>query len=108
MSKINNDVTKSSFFPKNRNTHKAKNFNKTLVEKNDITRQKELESATGTHAKVDISDKIRDFAKIKSAVDRSPEIDNSGKVNKLREQIKSGKYKVDYDALAEKILATEF
>ena len=41
-------------------------------------------------------------------MDRSPEIDNSEKVNKLREQIKSGKYKVDYDALAEKILATEF
>jgi negative regulator of flagellin synthesis FlgM len=59
-------------------------------------------------AKVNISDLVKDFAKIKMAVDNAEEIDNSEKVAILKGQVARGAYQIDYDKLAENILHDEF
>lgn len=108
MSKIDTSPSRSSFFPKSKSAFKAKSLNSNLIQRNDPSRQRELDSTTGTHAKVEIPNAVRDFAKIKKAVDQAPEIDNTDKIARLKSQIQGGTYKVDYDALADKILSSEF
>ncbi len=111
MSKIDNNSARSNFFPKSKaanNSVRSRALNPSYIQRNDPSRRKELESTTGGHAKVQIPNAVRDFAKIKSAVDRAPGVDNTDKVAKLKAQINSGTYKVDYDALADKILSSEF
>jgi negative regulator of flagellin synthesis FlgM len=111
MSKIDNNSARSNFFPKSKtanNNVSSRALNPGYIQRNDPTRQRELESTTNGHAKVQIPNAVRDFAKIKSAVDRAPDIDNTDKISKLKAQINSGTYKVDYDALADKILSSEF
>ncbi len=111
MSKIDPNASRSSFFPRSRNAKsevKSKALNSGYVQRNDPTRIKELNQSTGTHAKVEIPSAVKDFAKIKRAVDQAPEIDNSEKIANLKAQIKAGSYKVDYDALADKILSSEY
>ena len=49
-----------------------------------------------------------DFAKIKKAVDLTPPKDNSQKIMDLKAQIKNGTYKINEDAITDKILSTEF
>lgn len=110
MSKIDNG-TRSNFFPKSKASQpqvKPRALNPNYIQRNDPTRKKELESTTGSHAKVEIPNAVRDFAKIKRAVDNAPPIDNSEKITQLKSQINAGTYKVDYDALADKILSSEF
>ena len=110
MSKIDNG-TRSNFFPKSKSAQtkvKSRALNPSYIQRNDPSRRKELDSTTANHAKVEIPNAVRDFAKIKSAVDKAPPIDNSDKIARLKSQINSGTYKVDYDALADKILSSEF
>ena len=76
--------------------------------RNSEHKRKEIEQATENDVKLDISSMVKDFARIKSAVDRSPELDNSGKIAELREKINGGTYEVDHDALVEKIISSEF
>ena len=54
-------------------------------------------------AKVDISDSVKNFSRIKKAVDLAPELDQSAKVDSLKKQIDNGTYAINYDALADKI-----
>lgn len=110
MSKIDNG-TRSNFFPKSKTTQpkvKPGALSPNYIQRNEPGRKRELESTTGSHAKVEIPNAVRDFAKIKRAVDKAPPIDNSDKIAKLKSQINAGTYKVDYDALADKILSSEF
>ncbi len=106
MSRIEND-TRSGFFPnsKKAQVNKARS---TALHRNTYDRANEINAKTSEHAKVDIPEAVRDFSRIKRAVDTAPEIDNSAKIAKLKEQIQNGTYEVDYDALADKILSSEY
>lgn len=111
MSKIDSSPARSSFFPKSKdaNQTKARGVQRGgYIQRNAPSRMKELESTTKQHAKVEIPNAVRDYAKIKKAVDAAPEVDNSEKIAKLKQQIQSGSYNVDYDKLADKILSSEF
>lgn len=63
---------------------------------------------TNNDSKVDIDDTIKDFSKIKMAVDKAPPMDNSDKIAALKEQVKNGTYKIDYDSLADSIMQSEY
>lgn len=106
---------RSSFFPNSKtapeaavNKGQTAALNPAVMKRNDYGRVKELNSLSSTDAKVQITDAIKDFSRIKKAVDAAPEIDNSAKIANLRSQIQAGTYKVDYDALADKLLSSEF
>lgn len=79
-----------------------------MLRRNNEERKKELEEMSERDSKVDISSAIKDFSRIKKAVDASPEIDNSERVKALKQQIDSGQYAIDYEKLADKILESEF
>ncbi len=111
MSKIDPNSNRSSFFPRSKEPQssvKSRALNPSHIQRNAPARMKELESTTARHAKVDIPLAVKDFAKIKKAVDQSQPTDNSDKVARLKAQVQAGSYKVDFDALAEKILSSEF
>ncbi|MCF8057999.1 MAG: flagellar biosynthesis anti-sigma factor FlgM [Bacteriovoracaceae bacterium] len=111
MSKISPNTNRSSFFPKSKDTQpkvKSSALNPSYIQRNAPSRMKELESTTSGHAKVEIPAAVKDFARIKKAVDQAPPIDNSDKVARIKAQVQAGTYNVDYDALAEKILSSEF
>ncbi len=77
------------------------------LKRTDDVRKSELEK-TKRDAKVAIPDAVKDFSRIKKAVDTAPEIDKSEKIAKLKEQIAQGNYNFDYEAIADKMLKTEF
>lgn len=104
----NIDTTRSGFFP-NAKTTKETNSKvaDVVLRKNTPERANELKAFAKTDSKVDISDAIKDFSKIKRAVDAAPEIDNTDKIASLKSRIQAGTYNVDYDALADRILSEE-
>ncbi|MCK5073881.1 MAG: flagellar biosynthesis anti-sigma factor FlgM [Bacteriovoracaceae bacterium] len=95
----------NKFFPNSKKTNRGQI---SPINHNDPARRKRLEGIIKNDAKVQIPDAVKDFAKIKRAVDKAPPIDNSKKVADLKKMIGQGSYKIDYDALADKMLATEF
>lgn len=100
---------KAGFFPRSKaqsSAQKAKAMGLGL-QRNDSERIKALEQ-TKNDARVSIPEGIKDFARIKKAVDASPEVDNTAKIARLKQQIESGTYRIDYEALADKILSSEF
>lgn len=103
---------KSGFFPNSKTggpeKGQASQVNPAIMKRNDYGRTKELNEMTSQDAKVNISEAIKDFARIKKSVDATPERDNSEKIAELKNQINNGTYKVDYDALAEKLLGSEY
>lgn len=108
----NIDVTnRSNFFP---NSEKAKQgraekaAQQAALRRNDMARRQQLERLSAKDAKVKIPDAVRDFSRIKKAVDTAPEIDNSAKIARLKQQIQNGTYKVNYEAIADKLLTNEF
>jgi negative regulator of flagellin synthesis FlgM len=72
-----------------------------------IERVNELKELANRDAKVDIDHRIKDFARIKSAVDMAPDLDQSDRIQRLKESINRGEYQFDYDALADRILEQE-
>lgn len=54
-------------------------------------------------AKVSLSEKAKEFQKIKEAVSEIPDVDKA-KVAKLKEALKDGKLEINYDKLAERIV----
>jgi negative regulator of flagellin synthesis FlgM len=101
---------RSSFFPHNKpkvggagktNTNIIVNDQSTPIQKNE-------KKPINLDSKVDIDETIKDFSKIKLAVDKAPPIDNSAKIASLKQQINAGTYKMDYDQLADSILQSEF
>lgn len=103
MSNINS-TDRSNFFPHSKTKNSGSVNKSQLPSRNDTRKANELKGQTGIHAKVEIPEHIKDFARIKSAVDQAPPLDNSAKIQALRDKISSGNYKVDYDAIADKIL----
>ena len=104
----NMDVTnRSNFFP-NSNEAKDVRTKQVALKRNDHARRQQLEKISKNDAKVKIPDAVRDFSRIKKAVDAAPEIDNSAKIARLKQQINNGTYKVNYEAIADKLLASEF
>ena len=106
--------TRAPFFPNSRKTQSAETGSAGGAEqvgglkRNSMDRAGDIQTRTGMDARVDIPDSIKDFSRIKKAVDAAPPIDNSEKVARLKAQIQNGTYQVDYDALAEKILTSEY
>lgn len=102
-----NVTSRSNFFP---NSDEAKDVQtkKVALRRNDQARRAQLEKISQNDASVKIPDAVRDFSRIKKAVDAAPEIDNSAKVARLKSQINNGTYKMNYEAIADKLLSTEF
>lgn len=102
--------TRSPFFPKGRNvqTEATKAGAAEGIKRNSAERATELTEKTSTDAKVSIPEGVKDFSRIKKAAMSAPEVDNTDKIARLKAQIASGEYQVDYDALADKILTSEF
>ena len=107
---MNNIDTRPPFFPHSKAGQTRINRpSQITLQRNSAERMEEIQANTGEHAKVDIGAKIRDFSKIKSVVDSTPgEVDNSAKIADLKARISAGTYQVDYDALADKILESEY
>lgn len=101
--------TRPPFFPNSKPKRPAlSKAQQSALHRNSFDRIQELEDRTGKHVKVQIPNSIRDFSRIKKSVDTSAEVDNSEKIARLKNQIAAGTYEVDYDALADKILSSEY
>ena len=107
---MSNIDTRAPFFPKTNSSQKEINGARRsqLLRRNSFERTNELNNQTANDAKVTIPDSIRDFSRIKMAVDAAPPIDNTDKIARLRSQIQEGTYEPDYDAIADKILSNEY
>lgn len=113
MTQIN---TRPSFFPQSSSANTQATKTKNANFPNDITsgkvntsaRTEELNALSGDHVKVDIPESIKDYAHIKRAVDNAPNVDNSAKIAALKQRIQSGTYTIDENAVAEKMLESEF
>jgi negative regulator of flagellin synthesis FlgM len=108
---MNSIDTRSAFFPRNREikSDSTKGSSKVDgVETNSLERATELTEKTSGDAKVSIPEGVKEFSKIKKAALSAPEADNSEKIARLKAQIAAGTYEVDYDAIADKILTSEF
>jgi len=111
MNKIDPNNGRSSFFPRSKtknNSIKSNALQQSPIQRNLPARKSEIDTKTGMHAKVEIPNAVKDYARIKKAVDMAPEVDNSEKIARLKEQIKAGSYNVNYEKLADKILESEF
>lgn len=103
--------TRSAFFPRSRSAQTEQAKNRAQVEgaeRNSTERASELQAKTGSDARVNIPEGVKDFSRIKKAAMSAPEVDNSEKIARLKAQIQAGTYEVDYDGLADKILSSEF
>tara|TARA_R110002072_G_scaffold288917_1_gene455347 strand:+ start:20939 stop:21280 length:342 start_codon:yes stop_codon:yes gene_type:complete len=111
VSSIEAPNSRSSFFPNSKTSdlQRSKALKKSpYLQRNDSARKTELDQLAKRDAKVDIPDAVKDFGRIKKAVDQAPEVDNSEKIARLKQQINAGQYNVDYEALADKILSSEY
>ena len=104
--------TRAPFFPQSKTARaevaQAKASQAQALQRNSYERAKEIEGKTSRDAQVSIPETIRDFSRIKKAVDAAPEIDNSDRVADIKARIQAGTYSVDYDGLADKLLQSEF
>lgn len=106
---MNSIDTRPPFFPNTKTGQtKVGNSQSFSLKRNDPSRVDELNAKTSDHAKVSINEPIKDFSRIKKAVDTAPEVDNSDRIAALKAQINAGTYNIDYDALADKMLESEF
>ncbi len=104
MSKVDSTSSRSIFLP-NKSSGK---IGPSSLPRNSEVRREELETFSKNDSKVDISDSIKDFSRIKKVADSAPAIDNTEKIARLKSQIAAGTYKVDAGELADKILEQEF
>lgn len=106
---MNTINTRSPFFPKSRSAQNGEvGQSKAIMRRNSYEQAQELQSKTSRDVNVAIPDSIRDYSRIKRVVDAAPEVDNSAKIGALKAQIQSGTYQPDYDAIADKMLTSEF
>jgi negative regulator of flagellin synthesis FlgM len=108
MSAIDSTTSRSIFGPNKKDTRESGKVGSPGLKRNTDARKSELEAFSKADSKVDIGDAIKDFSRIKKAADAAPEIDNTDKIARLKAQIADGSYKVDYDALSDKIMDQEF
>ncbi len=103
--------TRSSFFPRGRDVKSEStkgNGKVDGIQRNTLERASEISERTSGDAKVNIPEGVKEFSRIKKAAMTAPETDNSEKIARLKAQIAAGTYEVDYDALADKILTSEY
>jgi negative regulator of flagellin synthesis FlgM len=103
--------TRAPFFPRSRDVKSESTRGGDKVDglnRNTMERASQLNEKTSGDARVNIPDGVKDFSRIKKAAMNAPEPDNSEKIARLKAQIAAGTYEVDYDALADKILTSEF
>lgn len=106
---MSNIDTRPPFFPHTQTSNQSiKKARQAALARNSFERTQELNNQTSNHAKVSINDSIKDFSRIKKAVDTAPPVDNSAKIAALKAQIQAGTYEPDYDAIADKILSSEY
>lgn len=115
MSNSIDSSTRSPFFPNSRKTNSSSTQGAgagSAIDRAEglkrADRAQEISARTGQDARVEIPDAVRDYSRIKKAVDAAPPMDNSEKIARLKQQINAGTYQVDYDGLAEKILQNEY
>ena len=111
MSSIEAPNSRSAFFPKSKTSdlQRSKALKKSpYLQRNEAARKNELDQLAKRDAKVEIPEAVKDFGRIKKAVDQAPDVDNTDKIARLKQQINAGSYKVDYEALADKILSSEY
>lgn len=107
---MSNIDTRAPFFPNSKSGQKEIESAKRarFLRRNTAERANDLNDLTARDAKVTIPDAVRDFSRIKKAVDMAAPIDNTEKIARLRSQIQTGNYRPDYDAIADKILSEEY
>ncbi|WP_127715662.1 flagellar biosynthesis anti-sigma factor FlgM [Halobacteriovorax sp. HLS] len=104
----NIESTRSKFFPGTKTNVSGSNAAKiNALKRNDATRTTELNDMAKRDTNVAIPEAIKDFSRIRKAVDAAPEVDNSEKIARLKAQVQNGTYNVNYEALADKILSEE-
>ena len=110
MSNIETSRLRTPFFPNTREKglKRMERLNSPFLKRNSLDKKGEIDSLTKNDVKIDIKDAIKDFARIKKAVDASETIDKSDKIKSLKEQIKNGTYNMNYDKLGDKILSSEY
>jgi negative regulator of flagellin synthesis FlgM len=107
MSNIESTQVRTNFFPRTEDAGSVKKLRQAVVNHNDPNRKDEIDQASKDDARVDISSAIKDFSKIKKAVDMAPTIDNSDKISSLKQQIANGTYQINEDAIADRMLEME-
>jgi negative regulator of flagellin synthesis FlgM len=108
---MNNVDNRAPFFPRSKSASQSqvqRSQGSMPLARNSYERAKELESNTSDHARVTIPEKIKDFSMIKRAVDSAPDVDNTDKIAMLKAQIQAGTYEPDYDAVADRLLESEY
>jgi flagellar biosynthesis anti-sigma factor FlgM len=111
---MNEVGSRAPFFPNSNSAKNADRLRKAeygvdgAPSSNAPSRSEEITANTKAHARVDIPESVRDFAAIKKAAVNAPDIDNSKKIQDLKNRIANNTYEIDYDAVAEKMLSSEF
>lgn len=104
--------TRPNFFPNSRKATSVDSSRPGQVGEvgagNSPERAGEISARTGGDAKVSIPDGVKDFSRIKKVANAAPEMDNSEKIAALKAKIAAGQYEMDYDAIADKMLQSEF
>lgn len=102
--------TRAPFFPNAKSAKEAEvsKSSSAVMRRNSYERAQNLTDKTSKDVKVAIPDTIRDYSRIKRVVDAAPEVDNTDKIAMLKAQIQAGTYQPDYDAIADKMLSSEF
>ena len=78
------------------------------LKRNNSDRKQFLDKVSKDDAKIAIADAVKDFAWMRKAVDHVADVDNTAKLAQLKKDIREGRYKIDYDQLADKIIHSEF
>lgn len=88
-------------------SEKSANASKTGAVKNDsktpATAEAGANQASAQATKVELSPRVQEIKKIKEAAKNSPDVD-AAKVEKFKKLIAEGKYKVDAQAVADKMV----
>ena len=106
---MNSVDSRSPFFPGAKTTRSnIEQLKANQLARNTDERVIELRKQTEDHAKVNIPEAIKDFSRIKKAVDTMPAQDNSEKIAALKNKIANGTYEIDYEKLADKMLESEY
>ena len=110
MSNIEPNRLRSPFFPNTREKglKRMDRLNTPFLNRNSFDKKSEIDTLTKDDVKIDIKDAIKDFARIKKAVDSATPVDKSNKIGLLKEQIRNGTYNMNYDQIADKILSSEY
>src|SRR3989338_7618596 len=97
--------TRAPFFPNSKETSSPRTNAKPMsdaqgispLQRNTPEKASSIAQRTATDARVNINEGVKDFSKIKKAVDAAPMPDNSEKIARLKSQIAGGTYQPDYD-----------